>query len=69
MTMARCITCAAMGHDVPVNEDQAKEQGLTSSHEGKTCYFHKADEKQKFDQNPDHFVQMAQQKGFGETCS
>ncbi|MHB0976589.1 MAG: YHS domain-containing protein [Candidatus Aquicultorales bacterium] len=61
--MARCITCAAMGHDVPVDEDQAKENNLTVEYQGKTYYFEGREHMEQFQKDPQKFIQMAQEKG------
>ena len=61
--MARCITCAAMGHDGAVNEDQAKQNNLVVEYKGKTYYFESSEHMQEFQRDPDKFIQMAKQRG------
>lgn len=52
-----------MGHEVPVDENQAKQNNLTLEYQGKTYYFENPEHLQKFQRDPDKFIQMAQQKG------
>jgi YHS domain-containing protein len=51
VNMARDIVC-----DMPVDEDQARQNGLFSDYNGVTMYFCGADCKQQFDATPDHYM-------------
>ncbi|MHB0977224.1 MAG: YHS domain-containing protein [Candidatus Aquicultorales bacterium] len=61
--MARCMTCAAVGVEEPVDEEMAKQNGWTVEYEGKTYYFDSEEHMREFQEDPAKHVQMAREKG------
>jgi len=62
--MAKCVVCAAMGMDTAVDETKAKQENLTSEYQGRSFYFDSMEHKSMFDQDPERYLKMAQEKGW-----
>ncbi len=62
--MAKCVVCAAMGIDTPVDENRAAGERLTSEYQGRTYYFDSKEHMQMFEQDPERYLKLARERGF-----
>lgn len=62
--MAKCVVCAAMGMDTNVNEEDAKQKGLTFDYKGRTYYLDSQEHLNLLKSDPDRYITMAQEKGW-----
>lgn len=62
--MAKCVVCAAMGMDTPVDETKSKQENMISEYQGRTYYFDSVEHKNMFDSDPERYLKMAQERGW-----